>query len=119
MGGRRARSLVEIVGTGLAAQRANFTRAVGRANPDAVAESSAKLLAKSDRLSDVVYYVSQLTDFVSNAVRSGQALNYQERLELARKKWSEFKRRQKVEDDPVITNAVVSALARAIGKGKR
>jgi len=118
MGGRRPRSLVDIVGKGLGAQRATFTRAVGQENPEAVAESSARLLAKSGKISDVIYYVSQLTDFVSAVVRSGRSLDYEQRLELARKAWSRFKRKEKVEDDPVVTNAVVSAVARAIAKAK-
>src|ERR1700735_1750606 len=64
MGGRRARSLKEIVGGGLSSLSANFTRAVNQGDPNAVAVSSAKLLAGSKKTGGILFYVSQLSDFI-------------------------------------------------------
>lgn len=119
MGGRRARSLSEIVGAGLSAQRASFTRAVGQEDPQGVAVSSAKLVAKSEKIADIVYYASKLADFVKKIVESGRDLNYEQRVELARKEWSRVKKEENLHDDPIITNAIVSSAAKAIGKGRK
>jgi hypothetical protein len=119
MGGRRARSLSEIVGTGLSAQRASFTRALGQENPEGVAVSSAKLVAKSGKMAQIVYYAAQLSDFVRKAVEAGKDLSYEQRVELARKEWSRVKKEQQLGDDPIVTNAIVSSVARAIGKGRK
>jgi hypothetical protein len=117
MGGRRARSLSEIVGTGLSAQRASFTRALGQENPEGVAVSSAKLVAKSGKMAQIVYYAAKLSDFVRK--EAGKDLSYEQRVELARKEWSRVKKEQQLGDDPIVTNAIVSSVARAIGKGRK
>jgi hypothetical protein len=117
LGGRRARSLSEIVGTGLSSQRASFTRALGQENPEAVATSSAKLLAGSGKVAQIIYYTAKLSEFVRKAVEAGKDLNYEQRVELARKEWSRVKKEQNLSDDPIVTNAVVSSVAKAIGKG--
>jgi len=119
MGGRRARSLKEIVGGGLSSLSAGFTRAVSEGNPSAVAVSSAKLLAGSKKIAGILFYVSQLTEFIRNVVESRRDLNYEERLSLVRKEWSRIKRERNLEDDPIVTNAVVSAVAKAIAKEKK
>ena len=119
MGGRRARSLSEIVGTGLSAQRASFTRALGERSPEGVATSSAKLVAKSSKMAQIVYYAAKLSDFVKKALEAGKELGYEERVELARKEWSRVKKEQSIGDDPIVTNAIVSSVARAIGKGRK
>lgn len=119
MGGRRARSLKEIVGTGLAAQRGQFSRAISDENPGAVAVSSAKLLASSKKTADIIYYVSRLADFVKRIVESGRNLPYEERVALARQEWSRIKKEDNLEDDPIVTRAVVSAAAKAIAKGRK
>ncbi len=119
MGGRRARSLSDIVGTGLSAQRASFARALSQENPEGVATSSAKLVAKSGRMAEIIYYAAKLSDFVKKATESGRDLNYEQRIELTRKEWSRVKKEQKLADDPVVTNAIVSSVARAIGKGRK
>jgi len=118
MGGRRAKSLSEIVGTGLGAQQASFTRAIRLQDPEGIAASSAKLVAESEKISDILYYASKLTDFVLKEAKSKQDLDYEQRIGLARKEWSRFKREEGIEDDPVVTNAIVSAVAKAIGKGR-
>jgi hypothetical protein len=119
VGGRRARSLREIVGTGVAAQSRQFNKAISEENPEAVAVSSAKLLASSKKTVDIIYYVSQLADFVKKVVESGRDLPYEERVALARREWSRIKKEEKLDDDPIITNAIVSAAAKAIAKGKK
>lgn len=119
MGGRRARSLKEIVGGGLSSLSANFTRAVNKGDPDAVAVSSAKLVGGSKKTGSILFYVSQLSDFIRRIVESGRDLDYDERLSLTRKEWSRIKREKNLEDDPVVTNAVVWAVAKAIAKEKK
>ena len=119
MGGRRARSLSEIVGGGLSTQRASFTRALGQENPEGVAVSSAKLVAKSSKMAQIIYYTAKLSDFVRKAVESGKDLTYEQRVELTRKEWSRVKKEQQLADDPIVTNAIVSSVAKAIGKGRK
>lgn len=119
MGGRRARSLSEIVGAGQSAERASFTRALSEQDPEAVATSSAKLLAGSGKMAQIIYYAAKLTGFVRKTVESGKDLSYEDRVELARKEWSRVKKKQNLADDPVVTNAIVSSVAKAIGKGEK
>ena len=119
MGGRRARSVTEIVGTGLGKQSRQLSKALAEADPAAVATSSARLLASSKKTVDVLYYVARLANFVSKIVESGRDLPHAERVSLARKEWSRIKRAENLPDDPVVTNAVVSAAAHAIAKGRK
>jgi len=118
MGGRRARSLSEIVGTGLRGQ-GGFSRALSSADPEAMAASSAKLVSESDRVTDIIYYVSKLADVVRDIVETGRDLSYDERETVARRDWSRIKDNEDLPDDPVITQAVVSAVTKALGRGRR
>jgi len=119
MGGRRATSLGEILGSGMGAQQASFTRAVGHKDPEAIASSSAKLVAESERVSDILYYASKLTDFVLKEAKSKRDLNYEERIHLARQAWSRVKKEEGLKNDPIVTEAIVSAVAKAIGKRRK
>jgi hypothetical protein len=119
MGGRRSTSLGEILGSGLGAQQRNFTRAIGDKDPESIATSSAKLAAESDKISDILYYVAKLADFVRKEAKSKQDLNYGEREHLARREWSRIKKKEGLEDDPVVTKAIVSAVVKAIGKRRK
>jgi hypothetical protein len=119
MGGRRARSLKEIVGAGLSAQKRKFTEAISEKDPQAVAVSSANLLANSKKTTDIIYYASLLTDFVKRMARRARDLDFEERVALARKEWSRIKKEQNLEDDPIVTNTIVSAAAKAIAKGRK
>jgi hypothetical protein len=116
MGGRRAKSLSDIVGGGLSTQRASFTRALNEQNPEALAASSARLLAGSPRIGQVIYYTAKLSDFVKKAAEASRNLNYEERKALARQEWSRVKKKQGLTVDPIINDAVVSSVAKAIGK---
>jgi hypothetical protein len=119
MGGRRATSLGEILGTGLGPQKASFTRAIGHKDPESIATSSAKLAAESDKISDILFYASKLTNFVLEHAKSKKELNHEERLRLARQEWSRIKKEEGIEDNPIITRAIVLAAARAIGKRRK
>lgn len=117
MGGRRATSLGEVVGKGLGPQKASFSRAISGKNPEGIAESSAKLAAESDKISDILYYAAKLADFVRK--HADENLGHEERIRLARQEWSRVKKRDGIENNPLITNAIVSAAAKALGKGKK
>jgi|SRR5882672_4751939 len=119
MGGRRATSLGEILGSGLGPQKASLTRAIGHKDPESIATSSAKLAAQSDNISDVLYYASKLTAFVLEHSKSKKELNHEERKRLARQEWSRIKKKEGIKDNPIITKAIVLAAARAIGKGRK
>lgn len=114
MGGRRARSLSDIVGGGLSAQRARFTRALNEQNPEALASSSARLLADSPRIGQIIYYTAKLSDFVKRA--AGRDLNYEQRKALTRQEWSRVKKKEGLTVDSIINDAVVSSVAKTIGK---
>jgi len=119
VGGRRARSIGEIVGRGVTAESRKLSKAIHAANPEAVAVSSAKLLASSNKTVDIIYYVSKLADFVQRIAASGRDLPYEERVTLARREWSRIKKEEHLTDDPIVTNAIVSAAAKAIAKGRK
>ncbi len=118
MGGRRARSIDEIVGTGLSAERA-FDRALDTASPRALAANSARMIAESDRVTEIFYYVSRLASVVREFVEQGRGLSYDERQAVARREWSRIKQRENLPDDPVATQAIVSAVAKALGRSGR
>jgi hypothetical protein len=119
MGGRRATSLGEILGSGLGPQKASFTRAIGHKDPESIATSSAKLAAESDNISDILYYASKLTAFVLEHSKSKKDLNYEERKRLAAQEWSRIKKVEGIENNPIVTRALVTAAAKAIGKGRK
>jgi len=119
MGGRRARSLSEVVGTGLAREKQRFEEAVSSHEPQAVAVTSARLVAKSKKAANIIYYASKLSDFIRSVVESGKDLSYSERIRLARRAWSRIKKRENLTDDPIVTQAVVRATAKAIAKGEK
>jgi hypothetical protein len=119
VGGRRARSVIEIVGSGLSAQKGQFTKAISEENPQAVAVSSARLLANSKKTADILYYASKLAGFVKDVVESGRDLPFEQRVALARREWSRIKKEENLEDDPIATAAIVSAAAKAIAKGRK
>jgi len=118
MGGRRARSLVEIVGTGLSRQKEKFEQAIASGDPQAVTTSSAQLMASSKRAANIIYYVSKLADFVRKIVEKGDDLSREERESLARKEWSRIKRKENIKNDPIVTEAVVRATAKALAKSE-
>ena len=116
MGGRRATSISDIVGGGLSTQRASFTRALNEQNPEALVSSSARLLADSPRIGQIIYYAAKLSDFVRKAAEAGKNLNYEERKALARHEWSRIKKQEGLTVDSITNDAVVSTVAKAIRK---
>ena len=121
MGGRRARSILEIVGPGsrLAPLSQRFGRAVTAEDPHQVATAAANLLATGPKSTDILYYAVQLADFIRRTVESGKDLPYGKREALAREEWSRIKARENLPDDAVTTNVILSAAARAIGQQKK
>ncbi|MCJ7504741.1 MAG: hypothetical protein MUP80_17030 [Acidobacteriia bacterium] len=119
MGGRRGRSLAEIVGTGLSRQKEQFEEAIASRDPYEVAVSSARLLARSKRAVNILYYASKLSDFIREVVESGKDLTYAERQGLARSEWSRIKKKEDIKDDPIVTQAVIRATAKAIAKSEK
>lgn len=121
MGGRRARSITEIVGTGkaLSTRTGQLTEALAEGDADAVAESSAKLIGVSNKIDDILYYASKLTKFIERTAKKGEDLSHEERQKLARKEWSRIKRKENLKDDPIATKVIVSAAAKAIGRRKK
>lgn len=119
MGGRRASSLGNIVGTGLSAQQGKFTHAIGQKDPEDITTRSAQLVVESDKISDILYYASKLADFIVKEAKSKRELNHEQRIQLARREWSRIKKKEGLKDDPVITDAIVFAAAKVIGKGRK
>jgi hypothetical protein len=115
VGGRRARSVGEIVGSGLSAER-TFDRALESHSPVALATSSARLVAESDRVTDILFYISKLAGVVRQVVEKGEDLSYDQRHALARREWSRLKQRENLPDDPVATQTIVAAVAKAFGR---
>lgn len=121
MGGRRASSISEIVGSGsrLAPLSQRLGRALTAEDPRQVAAATANLLATGPKSTDILYYASQLIDFIRRMVERGKDLPYEEREALAREAWSKVKAREGLPDDAITTQAIVSAAARAIGRQKQ
>jgi hypothetical protein len=119
MGGRRATSLGEILGSGLGPQKASLRRAIGNKDPESIATSSAKAAAESDDISDILYYASKLAPFVREHSKSKKELNFEERKRLAAQEWSRIKKAEGIENNPIITRAIVLAAAKAIRKERK
>jgi hypothetical protein len=121
MGGRRASSIREIVGSGsrLAPLSQKLGKALTAEDPDQVASAAANLLATGPKSTDIFFYAAQLTDFIKRTVASGKDLSYEEREALARKEWSKIKERENLPDDAIITNVIIPAAARAIARQKK
>jgi hypothetical protein len=77
------------------------------------------LFADSDRITDVIYYVSRLADVVRDVVDAGRELTHDEREKLARREWSRIKEKEDLPDDPVVTQAVISGVTKALRRGGR
>jgi len=121
MGGRRASSISQIVGSGsrLRPLSQQLGRALSAENPQRVAEAAANLLATGPKSTDILYYAAQMTKFIRRAVESGKDLPYNKREALAREEWSRIKAREGLPDDSVTTQAIVSAAAKAMGRQKK
>ena len=119
MGGRRARSVSEIVGAGNASLKRKLGKALAQQDPQHVAETTARLVAAGEKTIDILYYASRLASFVRRAVESGEELSYAERETVARREWSRIKREEHLPDDPIATRALVAAVAGALARGKR
>lgn len=121
MGGRRASSISQIVGGGsrLAPLGRDLGRALTAKDPDRLAAATANLLSDGPKTTDILYYAAQLTDFIRRAVESRVDLPYEQRESLAREAWSRIKERDGLPDDSVVTQALVTAAARAVGRPKK
>ena len=119
MGGRRARSVSEIVGPGNVPLKQKLGRALSAQDPGAVAESTAQLVAAGKKTIDILYYASRLAGFVRSVIDSGRDLTYEERQALAREAWSRIKKQEHLPDDAIVTQALVSAVAGALAKAKK
>ena len=119
MGGRRARSISEVVGSGHAPLKRRLGKALTAQDPQRVTETTAKLVAVGEKTIDILYYASRLAGFVRSVVESGKDLDYAEREALARRAWSRIKREDHLPDDPIVTGALVAAVAGALARGKK
>ena len=119
MGGRRAKSVSEVVGSGNTPLKRKLGRALTAQDPQRVAESAAELVAAGDKTIDILYYASRLAGLVRSVIESGGDLSYAERESLARKAWSRIKRQEHLQDDPIVTSVLVAAVAAALAKGKK
>lgn len=119
MGGRRATSVNEIVGVGNASLKRKLGRALDAQDPQRVAASAAELLAAGDKTIDILYYASRLAGFVRDVIESGKDLTYEQRQALAREAWSRIKQEEHLPDDPIVTHALVAAVAGALAKAKK
>ncbi len=119
MGGRRARSVIDFVGAGLPSERGQVTRAVKAKDPTALARNTAKLVARSEKSLDIVYYATKLSGFIHKVVESGTTYSLEQRKHLAEKEWGGIKRKYKIPDDEVRDGAIVRAAAFAISRPKK
>ncbi|MEJ0085099.1 MAG: hypothetical protein WDO72_05430 [Pseudomonadota bacterium] len=121
MGGRRASSISEIVGSN--PRLAPLSRKLGKAltseDPEKVARAAADLVATGSKSTDILYYATQMSEFIRRTVESGKDLSHNERESLAREEWSRVKAREGLPDDSIATQAIVSAATRAIARKKK
>jgi len=71
MGGRRADRLAKSLAP-VCQHNGPVSRAVGTGKSEGVAVSSAKLVAKSGKMAQIVYYAAKLSDFVKSPWNQGR-----------------------------------------------
>jgi hypothetical protein len=116
MGGRRARSIAEIAGPGLGRLSARLGHAIEEGDPAAITTTAAELIARGSKTTNVIYYGSKLLEFVEKLIKTRGSIEYDERERLVRQEWSRIKRAEGLPDDPIATQAIVTAATRALGK---
>jgi hypothetical protein len=121
MGGRRARSIAEIVGAGgrVTAQAGKLSRALAREDAEEVVASSAGMVVHSKRVDDILYYASKLIPFITRNVKGRESLSYEDREKLVREEWSRIKRKEGLRHDAIVTKAIISATVKAIRTKKK
>jgi hypothetical protein len=121
VGGRRAGSLGKLVGTGgdVAGAKRDFSRAVSREDPEAIAGASARVIASSTEGLHALAYGLKLTQFISDQASQLKRLGPKNRDERIRRAWAEIKQRDGITTPREIDNAVVSAANEALTKKKR
>ena len=118
MGGRRARSVAEVAGTGLGARTGHLTRALEAGDATAAAIQTAKIIAAGDRTDDLLYYATKLRPAIDRVIARPRQLPLAERERLARSAWAQLKRKENIPDDLILTRILVRSVARAMGKRK-
>jgi len=119
MGGRRRRTITEIIGSGVPGIRAFNNALESGADANAVVERGTRVLEGSGRLTDVLYYLSRLASAVTSAAESSATWTDDERSDFARREWSALKQREQIADDPVTNRAIIDAIAKALKRGRR
>lgn len=120
MGGRRAGSLSNLVGSGgeVTAAKSKLSRAVSSENPDAIASAAAKLITKSGVGLEALRFSLKLTPFISENARRLAKISPAKRDEEIRKAWSTVKNTSKISTSPELDNSVISAALATFGKGR-
>jgi hypothetical protein len=120
MGSRRSYSLSTVVGTSksLSGSKSALTRAIQDENPDAIAASSAKLIAKSDKASDFFFYGMKLRDALRKTAPTAPT-DPQELDQHVRVLWARVKREHGIPDDRAIDKVVIDSAKAALERRKR
>lgn len=119
MGGRRAGSLSNLVGSGgkVTTAKSKLSRAVSSENPDAIASAAANLVTKSDVGLEALRFSLKLTPFISDNARRLAQISLSKRDEEIRKAWSSVKKTSNIRTSPELDNSVISAALATFGKG--
>jgi hypothetical protein len=111
MGGRRAGSLKNIVGSGkkVTAARREVASAIAGADPAAIAGASANLVAASNSGLDAFRLGLRLAPVLQKDAARLTALKPSEQPEAVRQHWATLKQTLNEESTPELDSAVVSA----------
>jgi hypothetical protein len=118
MGGRRAGSLSNLVGSGrdVAAAKRRLSRAVTKEDPSAIAEASINLVEHSNVGIESLRLGLKLAPYVSENAAELATLSGTDREERIRAAWADIKRRENLQTPREVDSAVVNAAKAAFAK---
>ena len=119
MGGRRAGSLTNLVGSGgnVSIAKRRLTRAVTKEDPNAIAIASAQLIADSNVGLEGIRYGLKLAPYITTNASKLARLTVKDRDEKIRQVWSQIKKRENITTTREVDNVVVVAAKEAFSKG--
>lgn len=120
MGGRKSSRTEKIVGTSkqLKSHKKEFVKAIKSQDPEKIVSSAVEYYSASDTAVKNLVKATELFDFIDEEEDKNE-LDYQNRKELATKKWSDIKEKSKIDSDSEIDRILIESATKVIRRGKK
>lgn len=111
MGGRRPRSVAEVLGPYRDREaEAQLQSALREQNPERVAEISSDLASRAVAQSEVAEFFKPFLPFIKGQLRGAEPIDSAQRRRIVRAEWARIKRARNLEVRAPISDAVVQAV---------